>query len=61
LDMFWMNHLENLEALHESVRIRAYGQRDPLVEYKREAHQLFKEMLANFTKLSTGKNILNGL
>jgi len=48
LDMLWMNHLENLEALHESVRIRAYGQKDPLVEYKHEAYQLFKELLSSF-------------
>ncbi len=48
LDMLWMSHLENLEALQESVRIRAYGQKDPLIEYKREAHQLFKDSLANF-------------
>jgi len=41
LDMLWMNHFENLEALHESVRIRAYGQKDPLVEYNHEAYQLF--------------------
>ena len=50
LDMAWMNHLENLEALQESVRIRAYGQKDPLVEYKYEAHQLFKELLSNFER-----------
>ncbi|MEK7566399.1 MAG: preprotein translocase subunit SecA, partial [Patescibacteria group bacterium] len=48
LDMFWMTHLENLEALLESVGIRAYGQHDPLVEYRREAHQHFKNLFANF-------------
>ncbi|MBI2591583.1 MAG: preprotein translocase subunit SecA [Candidatus Brennerbacteria bacterium] len=48
LDMFWMEHLENLEALQESVRIRAYGQHDPLVEYRREAHKLYKIMMKNF-------------
>ncbi len=48
LDMFWMMHLENLEALLESVRIRAYGQHDPLVEYRREAHQHFQNLFANF-------------
>ncbi len=48
LDFLWMNHLENIEALSESVRIRAYGQHDPLVEYRRDSYELFKEMGANF-------------
>ena len=47
LDMYWTNHLENLEALLESVRMRAYGQRDPLVEYKRESYELFKNLIAD--------------
>lgn len=48
LDMLWMNHLENLEALMESVGIRAYGQHEPLVEYRRESHILFKDLFVNF-------------
>ena len=48
LDMLWMNHLEDLEALGESVGLRAYGQKDPLVEYRREAHHLFKSFWDNF-------------
>ncbi|HPW34468.1 MAG TPA: preprotein translocase subunit SecA [Candidatus Paceibacterota bacterium] len=47
IDVFWTNHLENLEALMESVRMRAYGQKDPLVEYKRESFDLFKNLIAN--------------
>jgi len=47
LDMFWTNHLENLEALLESVRIRAYGQKDPLVEYKRDSFDMFKTLLSD--------------
>ena len=50
LDMFWMNHLESMEALRESVRIRAYGQHDPLVEYKRESHMLYRQMMDGFEK-----------
>lgn len=46
LDMLWMSHLENMEALSESVRLRAYGQHDPLVEYRREGHLLFQQLLA---------------
>lgn len=48
LDMIWMNHLEEIEAITESVRMRAYAQKDPLVEYKRESHKLFNDMRANF-------------
>lgn len=48
LDMLWMNHLDTMEALRESVRLRAYGQHDPLIEYRRESHGLFKQLLADF-------------
>ncbi len=43
-DMFWVEHLETMDYLRSSVNLRAYGQRDPLVEYKREGLKLFKEM-----------------
>jgi len=45
LDMLWMDHLDQMEHLRDSVRLRAYGQRDPLVEYKNEGHKLFQELL----------------
>jgi preprotein translocase subunit SecA len=45
LDMLWMEHLENMEYLRDSVRLRAYGQRDPLVEYKNEGHRMFQALL----------------
>jgi len=51
LDTLWVEHLENMESLRESVRLRAYGQRDPLVEYKKEGHIMFKELLDNYEKL----------
>jgi len=44
LDTLWVDHLEGLEALRESVNIRAYGQHDPLVEYRREAHGLYQQL-----------------
>jgi preprotein translocase subunit SecA len=44
IDMFWVDHLEMMDYLRGSVNLRAYGQRDPLVEYKREGLGLFKEM-----------------
>ena len=48
LDSFWMTHLEDMESLRDSVRLRAYGQHDPLVEYRREAHMLYRQMMAQF-------------
>ena len=48
LDFLWMDHLENMESLRDSVRLRAYGQQDPLVEYKREGHKMFQRMLELF-------------
>ncbi|HVT75257.1 MAG TPA: preprotein translocase subunit SecA [Candidatus Paceibacterota bacterium] len=44
IDMFWVEHLEAMEYLRSSVNLRAYGQRDPLIEYKREGLALFKSM-----------------
>jgi preprotein translocase subunit SecA len=49
IDMFWIDHLEVMEYLRQSVSLRGYGQRDPLVEYKREGLKLFKEMEAGIT------------
>ncbi|MFC1663681.1 preprotein translocase subunit SecA [Patescibacteria group bacterium] len=45
LNFLWMSHLENMERVRDSVRLRAYGQQDPLVEYKNEGHKLFKILL----------------
>ncbi len=44
MDMFWVDHLEMMDYMRSSVNLRAYGQRDPLVEYKREGLKLFKDM-----------------
>ena len=44
IDMFWVEHLEAIEYMRNSVRLRAYGQRDPLVEFKKEGLRLFKDM-----------------
>ncbi len=44
IDTFWVEHLETMDYLRTSVNLRAYGQRDPLIEYKREALLLFKNM-----------------
>ncbi len=44
VDTFWVDHLELMDYTRASVNLRAYGQRDPLIEYKKEALRLFKEM-----------------
>ena len=46
LDRQWKDHLLSLDHLRQGVQLRAYGQRDPLIEYKREAFDLFENMLA---------------
>jgi preprotein translocase subunit SecA len=48
VDYLWVEHLEAMEYLRSSVNLRAYGQRDPLVEYKREGLQMFQTMEATY-------------
>ena len=52
IDLFWMEHLDGMDYLRESIGLRAYGQRDPLVEYKNEAYKRFKELLINIRQES---------
>ena len=47
-DNLWIEHLETMEYLRSSVNLRAYGGREPLVEYQREGLRLFKEMEMSF-------------
>ncbi len=44
IDLFWVDHLEMMEYLRSSVNLRAYGQRDPLVEYKKDGLRFFRSM-----------------
>lgn len=44
IDLFWIDHLELMDYMRSSVNLRAYGQRDPLVEYKREGLIFFRQM-----------------
>ncbi len=48
LDTLWVDHLESMEYLRGSVNLRAYGQRDPLVEYRKEGTNMFKAMEDDF-------------
>jgi preprotein translocase subunit SecA len=50
IDGLWMEHLDSMDHLRDSVRLRGYGQRDPLVEYKKEGHLMFKNLLAEIDK-----------
>ena len=45
LDTFWQSHLSDMEHLRDSVRLRAYGGQDPLIEYKNESHRMFQQLL----------------
>ena len=47
IDMLWVEHLEAMDYMRSSVRLRAYGQKDPLVEYKNEGRGLFIRMEAS--------------
>ncbi|MDD2257808.1 preprotein translocase subunit SecA [Candidatus Falkowbacteria bacterium] len=44
IDQLWVEHLETMDYLRGSIGLRGYGQRDPLVEYKKEAYRLFREL-----------------
>ena len=53
LDQNWKDHLYSLDHLRHGINLRAYGQRDPLNEYKREAFTMFEEMLDNLSETVT--------
>jgi len=50
LDNHWIEHLENMDSLKEGIGLRAYGQREPLIEYKREAYEMFQYMLSSMRR-----------
>ena len=45
IDLNWKSHIQYLEQLRQVIGLRSYGQRDPLVEYKKEAFELFENLL----------------
>ncbi|MCD6149339.1 preprotein translocase subunit SecA [bacterium] len=47
IDTIWMNHLDEIDYLRQGIGLRGYGQKDPLVEYKREAYNLFTRLMDN--------------
>ncbi len=50
MDFLWKEHLSMMDELRESVRLRAYGQRDPLIEYKREGQYYFNHLMESIDK-----------
>ncbi|MEP7162176.1 MAG: SEC-C metal-binding domain-containing protein, partial [Candidatus Moraniibacteriota bacterium] len=50
LDTLWMNHLDEIDYLRQGIGLRGYGQRDPLIEYKREAYDLFVGLMDSVRK-----------
>lgn len=47
IDRKWMDHIDDMEILREGIGLQAYGQRDPLVEYKMAGFEMFDDMIAN--------------
>jgi preprotein translocase subunit SecA len=47
IDRLWQEHLYSMDALREGVYLRAYGQKDPLIEFKTEAFDIFSDLMAN--------------
>ncbi len=47
IDALWMDHIDGMDHLRDSVRLRAYGQKDPLTEYKNEGMRLFQRLLSS--------------
>ena len=45
IDLNWKSHIQYLEQLRQVIGLRSYGQRDPLIEYKKEAFELFENLL----------------
>jgi preprotein translocase subunit SecA len=50
IDSKWRDHLYGLDALREGIRLRAYGQKDPLIEYKQESFKMYDELLIDIAK-----------
>ncbi len=53
IDDKWMEHLRELDAVKEGIGLRSFGQKDPLLEYKREAFEMFKQLLDEINQEAT--------
>jgi preprotein translocase subunit SecA len=50
IDTLWREHLQSMDGLRESVGLRGYGQKDPLIEYKSEGYEIFLDMMINIRR-----------
>ena len=50
IDTLWREHLQSMDALRESIGLRGYGQKDPLIEYKQEGYEMFLEMMIDIRR-----------
>jgi preprotein translocase subunit SecA len=50
IDTLWREHLQAMESLRESIGLRGYGQKDPLIEYKQEGYEMFLEMMIDIRR-----------
>jgi preprotein translocase subunit SecA len=50
IDTLWREHLQSMEALRETINLRAYGQQQPIIEYKNEAYDMFREMMTQMRR-----------
>ena len=57
VDQEWMDHIDAMEQLQDGIRLRAYGQRDPVVEYRIEGSDMFDSMIETIRE-NTAKMIL---
>ena len=57
VDTYWMDHIDAMEQLKQGIRLRAYGQRDPVVEYRFEGFDMFDQMIATIRE-NTVKMVL---
>ena len=53
IDMLWVEHLTAMDEMRQGIGLAAYGQQDPLVVYKREAHDMWEQLLANIRRQIT--------
>ncbi len=58
IDIRWMQHLQEMDYLHDSIGLRAYGQRDPLMEYQKEAFDYFDSLLEHIAQDMTKAMLL---
>ena len=58
VDSKWMDHIDDMDQMRQGIRLRAYGQRDPIVEYKFLSYDMFDELNANI-QLDTIRSLFN--